>query len=295
MHVKSKLVALILAVLLETYFPFGHGLSGQLEQANVTTASARGGALVRSASYQFEVFCYKTGLRIFVFDPAGSAISASLLKGTVDFYHPNSPRPWFTRPLHPAPAQPGHPSESLDLAMDLSTVPTSGVTVTIVIDGLPGPKAPTARFSLRFAPVEMPTTSSDAGQVVIPAQAVTVPTTQVYHFATPGLYRTASDALIWVPTPGYYYDAPVQYYPNPQSTLSSGWQPAHPAPEPTRVIVTRGSGAPDTIQSEYYWRPRAWGNTEAYQAWLRGQMRLEQAAGRSPSNFGRDCARCHKR
>src|SRR5262245_2022351 len=77
--------------------------------------TARGGYLAVVESYQFEVFSYRTGLRIFPQGSGGAALDASRLTGTATFYHPNSPQPWFSRPLHPAAAGPGQASESLDL------------------------------------------------------------------------------------------------------------------------------------------------------------------------------------
>jgi hypothetical protein len=296
MRATSKVVALMVAVLLGAIPPFVGFDHGRAQPPTLPARSARGGTQARTAHHQFEVFFYATGVRVFVSDPAGAAIGASGLKGTAAFYHPNSPDPWFTRPLRPAPARPGQASESLDLAMDLSTVPTSGVTVAFEVSGLPAPNEPIAKFTMPFEPVAGGAGSSPAGRVAIPAGSYPSPSEPVHYYSIAGFYRTTSGIMIWVPAPGYYYGTPTQYFPHgPSPGGTSDWVNAHPAPGPSRGATAGGrSGAPETIQLELYWRPRAWGDAESYQAWLRGQMRLQQAAGRSPTMIGGQCAKCHR-
>lgn len=119
--------------------------------AQAPARSARGGALAKAGGHQFEVFFYPTGLRVFATDPAGAPVDTTPLSGTATFYHPNSPDPWFTRPLQSA----GTVGQSLDLNLDLTSVPRSGARVTIQINGLPS----AATFSV---PVEFVGTKGEA-------------------------------------------------------------------------------------------------------------------------------------
>jgi len=117
--------------------------------------SARGGLLERSRHSQFEVFFYTTGLRVFPQDAAGVPLDAAKLTGTATFYHPNSPKPWFSRPLGGTRAAPGQ-SASLDLVIGLSTVPPTGAKVTFEVAGLPDSAEPTVTFTVPFEFVKAP-------------------------------------------------------------------------------------------------------------------------------------------
>lgn len=123
------------------------------QESSQPARSARGGAVFKSSKYQFEVFCYPTGLRVFAVDSSGAAINASGLTGTATFYHPNSPNAWFDRPLHAAPAGAGQPSPSLDLGMDLTPVPVNGARVAFTIKGLPDRAETSAAFTVPFVVV----------------------------------------------------------------------------------------------------------------------------------------------
>ncbi len=130
------------------------------EEARVAK-SARGGLVAESERHRFEVFFYPTGVRVFGEDAAGTPLDASKLAATATFYHPNSPRPWFTRPLRGVPAAVGQPS-SLDLAIGLGTVPPTGGKVTFEIAGLADQAEPTASFTVPFAFVKAPARSAAA-------------------------------------------------------------------------------------------------------------------------------------
>jgi hypothetical protein len=106
--------------------------------------------LATVGAYQFEVFFYTTGLRVFPQDAKGASLDGSKVTGTATFYHLNSPQPWFARPLHPVAVGAGQASESLDLAIDLSTVPPTGARVAFEIADLPKPGEPTASFTVPF-------------------------------------------------------------------------------------------------------------------------------------------------
>jgi hypothetical protein len=288
----SKVVALMVAMILGGIPPFADLDRGRAQQQPVPERSARDAALVRTRRYRFEVFCYTSGVRVFASDPAGAALNASTLEGTATFHHPNSLSPWFTRTLRPDPTRPGHPSESLDLAIDLGDLPQTGVTVTFAIAGLPDPEEPTAKFTVPFAPVAGGPGSARAVQA---APTYRISAEQVHFFPAAGYYRTSSGVTIWVPSPGYYHGTPVQFHQRVQPAGASGWQPAHPAIDPSRSAIARAVVAPELSQTELYWRPRASHESVAYQAYIRGQMRQQHAVVRSPSIADRECAKCHQR
>ncbi len=282
----------MVAVILGGIPPIAGPGRGRAQQEAAPERSERGGALVRTPRYRFELFCYTSGLRLFASDPSGAPIDASTLEGTATFYHPNSLDPWFTRPIRPAPTQPGHPSQSLDLAIDLGTVPRTGATVTFAIAGLPDPEEPAARFSLPFTLVA---SGPGSARAALAAPTYRISSEPVHFFPAAGFYRTASGVTIWVPSPGHYNGKPVQYLQRVPPDGPSGWQAAHPAIDPGRAALARAVVAPELMQTELYWRPRASGESVAYQAFIRGQMRQQKAAGRSPSIADRECVKCHRR
>ena len=185
------------------------GIAGAQEEPAVAK-SARGGLLAKNTRNQFEVFFYPTGIRFFPLDSAGRAVDASKLAATATFYHPNSPKPWFTRPLHVVTASGGDPPASLDLVIGLGTVPPKGAKVTFEISGLPdsGESAVVVTVPVEFvaAPVATNPTPPPAGAAPDPRyvygpgyygfgyyqypgpQAAPAPTTAptVYSYGTPG-------------------------------------------------------------------------------------------------------------
>jgi hypothetical protein len=132
------------------------------QQPSEWTRTARGGALAKAGRHQFEVFFYKTGIRVFPLDSAGSALDATNLTGTATFYHPNSPEAWFSRPLPNATSTPAQATTSLDLTIDLSTVPPTGAKVAFEIAGLSDSAEPTATFTVPFEFVTTPVASAAA-------------------------------------------------------------------------------------------------------------------------------------
>ncbi len=157
-----KVVALAGIVALAIAWSIGRvGIAGAQEEPAVAR-SARGGLIAKTARNQFEVFFYPTGLRIFPLDSAGAPIVASKLAGMATFYHPNSPKPWFTRPLQAAAADAGQPSASLDLVIGLGTVPPTGAKVAFEVAGLPDPAGPTATFTVPVEFAAAPTASTPA-------------------------------------------------------------------------------------------------------------------------------------
>jgi hypothetical protein len=108
------------------------------------TQSPRGGSLAKTARHQFEVFFYKTGLRVFPRDASGKPVAASSLTGSATFNVPGASNP-SVYPLR------GAGNDSIDLALDLGRIPASGASVAFKIDGLADPAEPTATFSVPFA------------------------------------------------------------------------------------------------------------------------------------------------
>ncbi len=252
------------------------------QEVSGVARSARGGVLVTVGSDHFEVFFYATGLRVFGQTAEGTALDASKLSGTATFYHPNSPEPWFARPLHSAPTDSGPGSESLDLAIDLSKVPRSGVRVAFEITGLPDPTSPVARFTVPFEFVKRSAESSEGGPVTSEAHGYAPIASTAYYFPLAGFYSTPV-GVVWVPTPGYYHVGPsIQYYRPGSYHPPSGWERAHPAPAPTPPFAQ--SPRPDLsgIETDYYWHPRAMDDQASHEAWIRAQLREKYGPGRGP-------------
>ncbi len=149
MRLELKAVVMAGVVLSTVLGPGGVG-RGSAQVEIKPTRSARGGLIAKADTYQFEVFFYTTGVRIFPWDGAGAAVDASRLAGTATFYHPNSPKPWFGRPLRGTPA-------SLDLAIGLSDAPRSGAKVAFEITGLSGAAKSRTTFTLPLEFVTQPT------------------------------------------------------------------------------------------------------------------------------------------
>jgi hypothetical protein len=125
------------------------------DEATKTAKSARGGLLASTDRYQFEVFFYATGARVFPSTRAGAAVETAHLSGTASFYHPNSPNLWFSQALHPVVSSGGIPA-SLDLAIGLEHAPTTGGRVTFELSGLPDAAELTARFTVPLEFVSTP-------------------------------------------------------------------------------------------------------------------------------------------
>ena len=128
--------------------------------------SDRGGVVAKVGNYQFEVFFYPTGVRVFPMTAADATVDVARLTATATFFHPNSPRPWFSRPLHPRAV--ASTESSLDLVIGLSNAPASGAKVTFEVTGLPDQAKPSAAFTV---PLEFVVTPS-AAQAVPPQGGV---------------------------------------------------------------------------------------------------------------------------
>lgn len=123
----------------------------------VQDRSPSGGLLAEAGSYRFEVFFYPTGVRVHPQDKGGTPMDVSKLAGTATFYHPNSPEPWFSRPLKAERAGPGQTSNSLVLVMNLDPVPPNGAKVAFMLTGVAGASDEGhVRFTVPFEPVLTP-------------------------------------------------------------------------------------------------------------------------------------------
>jgi hypothetical protein len=129
--------------------------------------TARGGDLVTTPRHQFEVFFYRTGLRVFPRGTAGVPVDVAKLSGTVTVTIPGAPKP-FVYPLKGGPATGGREPESLDLIVDLSRVPVTGSTVAFEVTGLADPAEGRVSFTVPFAlvpPANLPQPSPGQGSV----------------------------------------------------------------------------------------------------------------------------------
>lgn len=171
MHRLMKVAALAGFFALAAAWSFGR-VGTAVAQDPTVTKSARGGLLAKSERNQFEVFFYPTGLRLFLMDSSGHPIEASRLTGTATFYHPNSPKPWFTRPLRGGTASAGEAPASLDLVIGLGTVPPKGAKVKFEVGGLPDSAESLAVVTL---PVEFVVTQAATNPTAPPAGAAPDP------------------------------------------------------------------------------------------------------------------------
>ncbi len=168
-----------------------------------TTKSARGGLLVKTEGQQFEVFFYPTGVRLFPQSSIGAALDASGLSATATFYHPNSPRPWFSRPLRAA-------GESLELPIGLTNAPQSGAKVAFVITGPGGSEGVTSSFTvpLEFVPQTTTRPEAPAAQAASSPRYIYAPGYYGYgYYAYPGP-ETLPQRAAGAPT---YYSSPPRY------------------------------------------------------------------------------------
>jgi hypothetical protein len=130
--------------------------------------SARGGDLVTTPGHQFEVFFYKTGVRVFPRGTTGEPVNVANLSGTVTFTIPGASDA-FVYSLKGGPASPGREPESLDLVVDLSKVPAAGTTVAFEFTRRPKPGEGRVSFTVPF---ELVTTAASTqptpGQGAVP-------------------------------------------------------------------------------------------------------------------------------
>lgn len=178
LRIKPLSSVLLLGAILSS----GHSGTAGSHDETKTTKSARGGALAKTARNQFEVFFYPNGLRVYPLDSAGSPIDPAKLTGSATFYHPNSPKPWFSRPLKGAATTAGAAPASIDLVVGMGTVPPTGAKVTFEIAGLPDATESTATFTVPVEFVKAPT----AATLPVPPPGAVAPSPRYVY--GPGYY-----------------------------------------------------------------------------------------------------------
>lgn len=183
----------------------GFGPAEAQEQTKVSKTT-RGGLLATTPQHQFEVFFYPTGVRVFPQTRAGQPVDASQATGTATFYHPNSPSPWFARPLRGTAGQ----ASSLELALGLGNAPASGAKVTFEVSGLADASEPKATFTVPLEFVPQPSAQPAAPQ----GGVATVPRyTYGPGYYGYGYYPYSSPTAASPPASAYYrYSAPSGHY-----------------------------------------------------------------------------------
>jgi YHS domain-containing protein len=133
-------------------------------------AAPHGGTMVTAGGRHFEAVFTPTGVTLYPLTADHRPLDASNLGGTVTFFHPTAPaKPWFERPLQPVAAG---PQSALGLAMNLASVPATGVTVRFRLSGLGQPTEFTTPFALAGGGPLAVTTSTAADRAAIAAQRV---------------------------------------------------------------------------------------------------------------------------
>lgn len=142
-------------------------------------------------------------MRLFPQSGTGATLDASGFSATATFYHPNSPRPWFSRPLRAA-------GESLELPIGLTNAPQSGAKVTFVVTGLGGAEGTPSSFTvpLEFVPQATTRPEAPAAQAATSPRYIYAPGYYGYgYYAYPGP-ETLPQRAASAPT---YYSSPPRY------------------------------------------------------------------------------------
>ncbi len=116
-----------------------------------------------TARHRFEVFFYKTGVRVFPRTKANVPVAVSKLTGEADFSLPGISQSLAFPLQGHAPAR-GREPESLDLSADLSWVPVRDVKVAFKISGLADSEEPVASFTVPFVLVSSISPAAPAGE-----------------------------------------------------------------------------------------------------------------------------------
>ena len=171
--------------------------------------SERGGFIETTPRHRFEVFFYKTGLRIFPRSSSGDPVTISGLTGSAACSLPGAPQP-LVYPLKGGTPIRGQEPESLDLATDLSWVPVGETKAQITIEGLADPAERRVSFSVPFEPVKPGAAVRVSESVARPSPASPSPSAPSYTYQSGyygyGYYPTASPASPVAAAP-----APAQY------------------------------------------------------------------------------------
>jgi hypothetical protein len=156
------------------------------QQESPPARSPRGGLIAQSGQHRFEVFFFPTGVRVYPQGPEGQPVDVSRAAATVTFYHPNSPKPWFSRALTAEAAARGQAPASLEHAIGLANVPARGVRVAFDVTGLPGPAGSTAAFTVPFEFAPAPAPSAAATLPTAPPAGAAPVARYVYGYGNAG-------------------------------------------------------------------------------------------------------------
>jgi hypothetical protein len=200
-----------------------HEAIADQEQGQVKTE--RGGWQVTTLRHRFEVFSYKTGLRIFPSSDSGAPVAISKLTGSATFVLPGAPTP-LVYPLKGGQPIRGREPESLDLAADLSWMPVGETKVELTIEGLAEPSEPRVSFSVLFEPVRRRIPGRGTVPAATPSSSTPSPSAPRYVYQAGyygyGYYPAASPATPVATAPAgiQYSVAPAQEVPLERSWLS---------------------------------------------------------------------------
>jgi hypothetical protein len=133
----------------------GFGLSGLAlgHDGHDHGAATHGVVEAKTERHHFEVVFSRGGLRLYAHGADHKPVDPSRLAATATFYHPSTPKPWFSRELKADAASAGQAPTSLGLAIDLSKVPTNGAKVAFQVTGLADSAEPSASFTVPFTVV----------------------------------------------------------------------------------------------------------------------------------------------
>jgi len=160
-----------LIITFATALALGLGLHSEAaaQEGHDHGAAPHGGTLELTKHHRFEVVFTVVGFKVYPYGMEGKPLDTTKLSGKATFYHPNSPKPWFDRPLSAAAVSPGQAPVSLDQNIDLSKVPTNGAKVTFEITGLLDPDELTASFTIPFTLTQSPPAAVSARPAPAPA------------------------------------------------------------------------------------------------------------------------------
>jgi hypothetical protein len=190
------------------------------DQEGGQVKTERGGWQVTTPRHRFEVFFYKTGLRIFPSSDSGAPVTISKLTGSAAFVLPGAPTP-LVYPLKGGQPIRGREPESLDLAADLSWMPVGETKVQLTIEGLAEPSEPRVSFSVPFELVRRRIAGRGSEAAAYPSSATPSPSAPLYVYQA-----------------GYYG---YGYYPSASPAYGYGY---YPAASPATPVAT----APAAIQ-----------------------------------------------
>jgi hypothetical protein len=123
-------------------------ISVAIAQEGHHATAPHGGTIAMKSNHHFEAVFSKDGITLYPMTAAHKPVDGTHLSARATFYQPNSPTSWFSQRLH-AGAGPG--AKPLVAEVDLSQVPSRGVTVTFQVAGLPDPHERSATFTVPFS------------------------------------------------------------------------------------------------------------------------------------------------